>query len=150
MQDHRRKWNVDEYKRLARERTQNKEKERAEKAPVKLELVKLRDYKVDLDSKLGMSLVVTKTTSLSQIGGHYCCVCECNVKGIMSFLDHISGRKHQKNLGMSMKLERSTLDQVKKRFETNKRKREEEEKQYCFEERVKKLKEDEEIWKVHK
>ena len=33
----------------------------------------------------------------------------------------------QRNLGMSMKVERSTLDQVRARFEKNKRKREEEE-----------------------
>ena len=36
----------------------------------------------------------------------------------------------QKNMGMSMKIERSTLDQVKKRFETNKKKKDEEKKQY--------------------
>jgi len=43
---------------------------------------------------------------------------------------------------MSMKVERSTLDQVKKRFEMNKKKLEEKKKQYDFEERMKELKED--------
>ena len=43
---------------------------------------------------------------------------------------------------MSMKVERSTLDQVQKRFEMNKKKREEKKKQYDFEERMKELKED--------
>ena len=41
-----------------------------------------------------------------------------------------------------MKVERSTLDQVQKRFEMNKKKREEKKKQYDFEERMKELKED--------
>jgi len=33
-------------------------------------------------------------------------------------------------MGMSMRVERSTLDQVKKRFEFNKKKKEEEKKKY--------------------
>jgi len=33
-------------------------------------------------------------------------------------------------MGMSMKVERSTVDQIKQRFETNKKKREEEKKKY--------------------
>lgn len=48
----------------------------------------------------------------------------------------------QRNLGMSMKVERSTLDQVQKRFEQNKKKLDEKKKQYDFEERMKELKED--------
>ena len=41
-----------------------------------------------------------------------------------------------------MKVERSTVDQVKKRFETNKRKLEEKKKEYDFDERMKELKEE--------
>ena len=48
----------------------------------------------------------------------------------------------QRNLGMSMRVERSSLDQVKKRFEMNKRKKEEKKKDYDFEERMKELKEE--------
>ena len=36
----------------------------------------------------------------------------------------------QRNMGMSMRVERSTLDQVKKRFEFNKKKKEEDKKKY--------------------
>ena len=36
----------------------------------------------------------------------------------------------QRNMGMSMKVERSTVDQIKQRFETNKKKKEEEKKKY--------------------
>lgn len=50
--------------------------------------------------------------------------------------------KDQRNLGMSMKIERSSLDQVKKRFEINKKKMEEKKKEYDFEERLKELKEE--------
>lgn len=54
----------------------------------------------------------------------------CNV-----FLD-------QRNLGMSMKIERSSLDQVKKRFESNKKKLEEKKKDYDLEQRLRELKEE--------
>lgn len=43
---------------------------------------------------------------------------------------------------MSMKIERSSLDQVKKRFEMNVKKQEEKKKEYDFEERMKELKEE--------
>ena len=42
-----------------------------------------------------------------------------------------------------MKIERSSLDDVKKRFEVNIKKKEESKKEYNFEERMKQLKEDE-------
>lgn len=43
---------------------------------------------------------------------------------------------------MSMKIERSTLDQVKARFAFNKKKLEEKKKDYDLEQRVKELKEE--------
>ncbi|KAF3840466.1 hypothetical protein F7725_006328 [Dissostichus mawsoni] len=59
-------------------------------------------------------------------------------------------KKHQRNLGMSMRVERSSLDQVKKRFEANKKKMEEKQKEYDFEERMKELREEEEKAKAYK
>ncbi len=43
---------------------------------------------------------------------------------------------------MSMRVERSSLDAVKKRFEMNKKKMEEKKKDYDFEERMKELREE--------
>lgn len=48
----------------------------------------------------------------------------------------------QRNLGMSMKIERSSLDQVRQRFEMNKKKKEEKKKEYDIEERLKEIKEE--------
>ncbi|CAG5130324.1 unnamed protein product [Candidula unifasciata] len=140
--DHRRKWDKDVYEKLAQERLKELEEDSSEsedehKIPVKRELLKPRDYKVDLDSKLGKSQVITKTTPAAHQGGYYCNVCDCVVKDFINFLDHINGKKHQRNLGMSMKIERSSLDQVKARFELNKKKREEKKKDYDFEEKRK-------------
>merc|ERR1711879_155276 len=141
--DHRRKWDKDEYELLARERLLLDDDDGKDTGPpVKRELLKPREYKVDLDSKLGKSVVITKTTPASQQGGYYCNVCDCVVKDSINFLDHINGRKHQRNMGMSMKIERSSLDQVKDRFAKNKLKLEEKKKEYDFDERMKELKEE--------
>ena len=144
----RRTWDIDEYEKKAKERIQEEiEEELAEASnekPVKRELLQARDFEVDLEGKLGKSIVITKTTPLSDQGGYFCNVCDCVVKDSINFLDHINGKKHQRNLGMSMKVERSTLDQVKRRFEMNKQKREEEKKrkEYDFEARIKELQEE--------
>jgi U4/U6.U5 tri-snRNP component SNU23 len=44
--------------------------------------------------------------------GWHCKVCDCFLKDSIAYLDHINGRKHQRNLGYSMRVERSTADQV--------------------------------------
>ncbi|XP_031574507.1 zinc finger matrin-type protein 2-like [Actinia tenebrosa] len=146
----RRTWDKDEYQKKAKERLKGEEDDEPSSfkrhPPVKRELLKKREYDVDLESNLGKSVVITKNSSMSQSGGYYCNVCDCVVKDSINFLDHINGKKHQRNLGMSMRVERSSVDQVKKRFELNKRKREEEKqsKDYDLEERLAILKDEEE------
>lgn len=151
-EDHRRKWDRDEYEKLARKRLMDDLDDDHSKdlSPIKREMLKQRDYRVDLDSKLGKSVVITKATPSSQSGGYYCNVCDCVVKDSINFLDHINGKKHQRNLGMSMKIERSSLDQVKKRFESNKKKMEEKKKDYDLEQRLRELKEEEEKLKEYR
>lgn len=169
--DHRRKWDRKEYERLAQERLLDSTKSTTEdgkdrtvpfvlynwiliphfsEEPITKELLKQREYKVDLDSKLGKSMVINKSTPSSQSGGYYCNVCDCVVKDSINFLDHINGKKHQRNLGMSMKVERSSLDQVKERFKVNKKKTEEKKKDYELESRVKEAKEEEERYREYK
>lgn len=149
--DHRRKWDREEYERIAEER-KREEREQFEEEddkkkkikPVKRELLKKREYKVDLDSKLGKSVVINKSTPTSQSGGYYCNVCDCVVKDSINFLDHINGKKHQRNLGMSMRIERSSLDAVKSRFQLNKKKMEEKKKEYDMAARMQEIAEEEE------
>ncbi|XP_002737824.1 zinc finger matrin-type protein 2-like [Saccoglossus kowalevskii] len=154
--DHRKKWDRDEYERIAKERLEAEERELEDnesgkkEPPVRREFLKQREYKVDLESKLGKSQVITKTTPASQQGGYYCNVCDCVVKDSINFLDHINGKKHQRNLGMSMRVERSSLDQVKKRFELNKKKMEDKKQEYDFEQRMTELREEEEKQKAYR
>ncbi|XP_059484466.1 zinc finger matrin-type protein 2 [Neocloeon triangulifer] len=151
--DHRRKWDREEYERLALERLREEisaEENDKLNEPVHRALLKRREYKVDLDSKLGKSVVITKNTPASQSGGYYCNVCDCVVKDSINFLDHINGKKHQRNLGMSMKVERSTVDQVKGRLEMLKKKKEEKKKEYDIEQKLKELGEEEEKLKEYR
>merc|ERR1719219_600139 len=53
-------------------------------------------------------------------------------------------KKHQRNLGMSMRIERSSVDQVKARFALNKKKLEEKKKEYDLEQKTSELREEEE------
>lgn len=93
--EHRRKWDTAEYEELARKR-HAEEREGSDsdgEVPKKRELLRQREYRVDLDSRLGKSTVITKNTPASQAGGYYCNVCVCVVKDSINFLDHINGKK---------------------------------------------------------
>lgn len=85
--------------------------------------LKRRDYEVDLDSRLGKTQVVTPIAPLSQQAGYFCSVCKCVVKDSANYLDHINGKKHQRALGMSMRVERASLQQVQERFEALKKRK---------------------------
>jgi U4/U6.U5 tri-snRNP component SNU23 len=82
-----------------------------------------RDYQVDLASNLKKSQVQSASMGLSQQGGYYCEVCDCVLKDSLAYLDHINGKYHNRALGMSMEVERSTADQVRKRLELAKKKK---------------------------
>ncbi|CAM9459329.1 unnamed protein product [Laminaria digitata] len=82
--------------------------------------LKTRERKVDLSSKLGKTQVVTAASTPSQQGGWYCETCKCGLKDSINYLDHINGKKHQRELGYSMRVERSTVSQVKDRLKMHK------------------------------
>lgn len=123
----RRKWDREEYLERARQREKDEEeglfKSKDKAPPVQRKPLKPRDFEVDLESRLGKTQVVTPIAPLSQQAGYYCSVCECVVKDSANYLDHINGKKHQRALGMSMRVERSSLQQVQERFESLKKRK---------------------------
>ncbi|KAI4301711.1 hypothetical protein L6164_034962 [Bauhinia variegata] len=121
----RRKFDREEYLERARERERQEEEVRSKPKgpPVQRKPLKHRDYIVDLESRLGKTQVVTPVAPLSQQAGYYCSVCECVVKDSANYLDHINGKKHQRALGMSMRVERASLKQVQERFDNLKKRK---------------------------
>ncbi|XP_078434080.1 C2H2 and C2HC zinc fingers superfamily protein [Wolffia australiana] len=123
----RKKFNREEYLERAREREKQEEESRssnkAKEPPIQRKPLKHRDYEVDLSSRLGKTQVVTPIAPLNQQAGYFCSVCECVVKDSANYLDHINGKKHQRALGMSMRVERASLQQVQDRFEVLKKRK---------------------------
>jgi len=86
--------------------------------------LRMREKKVALEAKLGKTQIITTATAPDKQGGWWCEVCKCLLKDSMNYLDHINGRKHQRALGFTMRVERSSVHQVKDRFKMHRQKRE--------------------------
>lgn len=78
--------------------------------PSERKLLQRRDTDVDLTSTLNKSRVIASHHDAA--GGYYCDACDCVLKDSISYLDHINGKKHALKLGMSMRVERSSVEQV--------------------------------------
>eukprot|EP01041_Mallomonas_annulata_P006745 gene6745-13667_t len=81
-----------------------------------------RKSKVDLDSKIGKTQIINPNAPENvAAAGWYCDVCSCLLKDSTSYLDHINGKKHQRALGFSMRVERADTEKVKERLKSLKR-----------------------------
>ena len=96
--------------------------------------LKSRTNKVDLEGKLGSTEIIdpaaasatksnldTTTAALTPSSGvskcsdgvgWHCRVCDCFLKDSLTYLDHINGKKHQRFLGYTMRVEKSTTEEV--------------------------------------
>uniref|UniRef100_A0A0K0DX99 Matrin-type domain-containing protein n=1 Tax=Strongyloides stercoralis TaxID=6248 RepID=A0A0K0DX99_STRER len=123
IQDHRKKWDITEYHIKAQERLTKEKEELAkkngllkpEKDNSKKELIKMREEKIDLTSKIGKSTKVNSDTCNDGVG-FYCEICDVTVKDSISYLTHCNGKSHQKNLGFIMKVKKSSVNDVKARI----------------------------------
>ncbi|ORX44990.1 hypothetical protein BCR36DRAFT_406149 [Piromyces finnis] len=137
----RRTWDKEEYEKKALERERENERAKIKEKPT--ELLKARKEKLELDKYLGKSQVVQTTGSAAKQPGFYCKVCDCTIKDSVNYLDHINGKRHQSKLNRTMKVERSSIEDVRAKLAKLKSKKEPE-KELTFDERIEKAKKDEE------
>merc|ERR1712238_467125 len=77
---------------------------------------KQRSIEFNLEKNLGKSAVVTQHTIKPMQGGYWCSVCECLLKDSSTYLEHVNGRRHNRNLGMNMKVEKIGVDRVREKL----------------------------------
>jgi U4/U6.U5 tri-snRNP component SNU23 len=112
-------WDEEEYARKAKERKELRER-KPEKDEAPKALLQKRDLKLEIEGKIGRTQVVG-ANSETGTGGFFCELCDVTLKDSMTYLNHINGEKHLAKMGMSLEVERSTLQQVQERIERNKR-----------------------------
>lgn len=77
---------------------------------------KARMYNFDFEGNVGTSGMAKNQnkTGGGPGAGYYCQVCDCTLADSQGWLGHLNGRRHQKNLGLSVfKHTKSTLAEVK-------------------------------------
>merc|ERR1712217_907592 len=78
--------------------------------------LKQRSVELNLEKNLGKSAVMTQHTIKPMQGGYWCSVCECLLKDSSTYLEHVNGRRHNRNLGMNMKVEKIGVDRVREKL----------------------------------
>lgn len=85
--------------------------------------IKARERAIDTEQNVGRTQIVTAAAMEAGAGaGFWCEVCTCLLKDSSAYLDHVNGKKHQRALGFSMRVERVGTDAVKSRLDALKRK----------------------------
>ena len=122
----RRRWDVQEFERKAQQEARAKAAAEAERSLPATAPLRSRDAPLPLTATLGKSILVSSSTPLSGRGGYYCDVCLCLLKDSLTFLDHVNGRKHQKKQGITMRIEKVAVSDVKDRLKQLREMKEEE------------------------
>eukprot|EP00922_Rhytidocystis_sp_ex-Travisia-forbesii_P026434 GHVS01038705.1.p1 GENE.GHVS01038705.1~~GHVS01038705.1.p1 ORF type:complete len:302 (+),score=95.17 GHVS01038705.1:196-1101(+) len=91
-------------------------------APSERKALQRRTEEVRLDSEIGKTLLVTTQTPKQLQGGYWCETCSCLIKDSQAYLDHINGKKHNRMLGMTMRVERVGVGTVKHKLNQLKKK----------------------------
>lgn len=107
--------------------------------PKELSLLRAREKPLDLTSDLRKTRIVSVGGSVEGKPGFHCKECNCTLMDSLNYLDHINGARHQQNLGMSMRVERSTPEQVRRRIAEIKRRRNNPQVEESFEEKIRRI-----------
>ena len=76
----------------------------------------------DPESVIGKTITITAQSDLESSSAFYCKTCKAQLKDSQTWYDHINGKNHNKMLGMSMIVEKVSLDKVKAKLAGLKRK----------------------------
>lgn len=83
--------------------------------------LKARQHNLKLEAKVGKTLTIAKDMTGSTSGKgkspFYCSVCEVDFNDSHSFVDHLNGKRHNRILGMNMKVEAVSADRIRDKLE---------------------------------
>lgn len=118
----RRKWQV--VGDIPKKKTQEKPEEELETLVLpneRTEFLKARQHNLKLEAKVGKTLTIAKDASgsgsLKGRSPFFCAVCDVDFNDSHSYVDHLNGRRHNRILGMNMKVEAATADKVRDKLE---------------------------------
>lgn len=147
----RKEWDTDEYAQKAKEReadVRRKESGSGKDKNINMKhggLAVAREESLNLDSNVNKVVVVTAKDEAKGPGFH-CQACNVTYRDNLSYLDHLNSPLHLQNSGISNRVARSTLEQVKARLATRKLREAPKDPKITFEERLKR----EEVEKLQK
>ena len=104
----RRVWDKELYRQKAEEAESGVHLRVGKVAPSSIESLKERRIDIDIEANLNKK----HHAEDSQHGAFYCKTCEQTLFDSQSWLSHINGRNHNRLLGMSMKVQKTTADRV--------------------------------------
>uniref|UniRef100_A0A7S4BMD9 U1-type domain-containing protein n=1 Tax=Chrysotila carterae TaxID=13221 RepID=A0A7S4BMD9_CHRCT len=127
----RREWDKEAFEKKAKERLEAElalEDEREERRSAPMAVVERaplqrRTEALHLDKYVNTRQVITGAQAIagSMSGTYHCKVCDCVLRDSANYLLHINGRKHNRMLGMTMRAERSTVEEVRARLDSYKK-----------------------------
>eukprot|EP01017_Pseudomicrothorax_dubius_P008196 TRINITY_DN12670_c0_g1_i1.p2 TRINITY_DN12670_c0_g1~~TRINITY_DN12670_c0_g1_i1.p2 ORF type:complete len:206 (-),score=68.10 TRINITY_DN12670_c0_g1_i1:840-1457(-) len=84
--------------------------------------LKPRTEKFNFNARIGTETVVTKNPELDEKLGFFCKTCNVLTKNSQAYVEHVNGRDHASRLGMTTKVERSTVEAVREKLNSLKKK----------------------------
>lgn len=118
----RRKWQVvgDAPKKKTKEKPED-ELESVVLPNERTETLKARQHNLKLEAKVGKTLTIAKDTTGGGVAKgkspFYCGVCEVDFNDSHSFVDHLNGKRHNRILGMNMKVEAVSVERIRDKLE---------------------------------
>ena len=115
----RRKWDVENKSELIKEKEKNEDEEDLEMMlPVeRTDYMKARAHELGVNKRAGKVIVLGQENKDKKIAIFKCKVCDVDFNDSISYADHLNGKKHNRILGMNMKVERVTAKKIRDKLE---------------------------------